>query len=185
MIIRNGKATLQVATAEQEQRHGAYSSLRLSEDGGLRQFGAYVETLEPGSRSSDRHWHEQEDELLYVLSGEATVIEDDGEHLLVPGDTACWAAGTPNAHHVINRSGAPCSYLIVGTRVSQRTCATTQTVAERCTPKETGGGLRTLMGGSSKRVMSRAVPLTPNPAFNQTRRPAQFFIGGGLWRRAG
>ena len=122
MIIRKGKATLQVATAEQAKRHGAYNSLRLSEDGGLKQFGAYVETLVPGSRSSDRHWHEEEDELLYVLSGEATLIEDDGEHLLVPGDTACWAAGTPNAHHVMNRSGAPCSYLIVGTRAIHDVC---------------------------------------------------------------
>ena len=122
MIIRRGTATLQFATAEQAKRHGAYSSARLSEDGGLKQFGAYIETLEPGARSSDRHWHEQEDEFLYVLSGEATVIEDDGEHLLVSGDTACWPAGTPNAHHVVNRSGVPCSYLIVGTRVSHDVC---------------------------------------------------------------
>ena len=122
MIIRKGKARLQIATAEQAERHGAFSSARFSEDGGLKQFGAYVETLEPGSRSSDRHWHEQEDEFLYVLAGEATVIEDDGEHLLLPGDAACWSAGTPNAHHVVNRSGAPCSYLIVGTRVSHDVC---------------------------------------------------------------
>jgi uncharacterized cupin superfamily protein len=122
MIIRKGKATLQVATAEQAQRHGAYSSARLSEDGGLRQFGAYIETLEPGSRSSDRHWHEQEDEFLYVLSGEATVIEDDGEHLLFSGDAACWPAGIANAHHVVNRSSGPCSYLIIGTRVSHDVC---------------------------------------------------------------
>jgi uncharacterized cupin superfamily protein len=122
MIIRNGTATLQVATAEQAKRHGPYTSARLSEDGGLKQFGAYVETLEPGSRSSDRHWHEQEDEFLYMLSGEATLIENDGEHLLASGDAACWPAGTPNAHHLVNRSGFPCSYLIVGTRVSNDVC---------------------------------------------------------------
>jgi uncharacterized cupin superfamily protein len=122
MIIRRGRASLQFATAEQAKRLGAYSSARLSEDGGLKQFGAYIETLEPGSRSSDRHWHEQEDEFLYVVSGEATVIEDDGEHLLVSGDTACWPAGTLNAHQVVNRSETPCSYLIVGTRVSHDVC---------------------------------------------------------------
>jgi uncharacterized cupin superfamily protein len=122
MIIRSGKARVQVATAEQAQRHGMYSSVRLSEEGGLKQFGAYLETLEPGSRSSDRHWHEQEDEFLYVLSGEATVIENGGEHLLLPGDTACWPAGAANAHHVVNRSRVPCSYLIVGTRVSHDVC---------------------------------------------------------------
>ena len=122
MIIRKGTATLQIATAEQVQRHGTYSSARLSEDGGLKQFGAYIETLEAGSRSSDRHWHEQEDEFLYVLSGEASLVEDDGQHLLLPGDAACWPAGTANAHHVVNRSNAPCSYLIVGTRVSHDVC---------------------------------------------------------------
>ena len=94
----------------------------MSEAGGLTQFGAHVETLQPGSRSSERHWHEQEDEFLHVLSGEATVVENDGEHALRPGDSACWPAGTANAHQVVNRSGAPCTYLIVGTRVSHDVC---------------------------------------------------------------
>src|SRR5215207_700214 len=44
--------------------------------GGLTQFVAHVQTLQPGSRTGDRHWHEEEDELLYVLSGEATVVEE-------------------------------------------------------------------------------------------------------------
>ncbi len=38
------------------------------------------------------------------MEGEAIVVEDDGEHLLLPGDAACWPAGVPNAHHVLNRS---------------------------------------------------------------------------------
>ena len=122
MIIPAGTASLQVATEEQAQRLGRYSSARLSEDGGLTQFGAYIETLEPGSRSSDRHWHEREDEFLHMLTGEAVLVENDGEHPLRPGDTACWPAGVPNAHHLINRSNAPCSYLIVGTRVTHDVC---------------------------------------------------------------
>ena len=86
--------------------------------GEVTQFGAHVETLQPGSRSSERHYHEEEDEFLYVLSGEATVIEEDGAHVLHPGDAACWPAGTANAHQVVNRSGAPCTYLIFGTRMA-------------------------------------------------------------------
>jgi uncharacterized cupin superfamily protein len=89
--------------------------LEYSGVGGLSQFGAHVETLQPGSRSSERHWHEEEDEFVYMLSGEATVIEEDGAHLLHSGDATCWPAGMPNAHHVVNRSGAPCTYLIFGT----------------------------------------------------------------------
>ena len=50
------------------------------------------------------------------------MIEEDGAHLLLPGDAACWPAGTANAHHVLNRSTAPCTYLIVGTRVTHDVC---------------------------------------------------------------
>ncbi len=96
--------------------------LHYSDDGGLTQFGAYVETLQPGAVSSERHWHEKEDEFLYVLSGELTVVEDSGESVLHPGDAACWPAGVANAHTVVNRSGAPCNYVIVGTRMTHDVC---------------------------------------------------------------
>jgi uncharacterized cupin superfamily protein len=112
MIIRKGQPPADRGTEERTER------LQYSDAGGLTQFGAYVETLQPGSRSSDRHWHEEEDEFLYMLSGEATVIEEDGAHLLHPGDAACWPAGAANAHQVVNRSGAPCTYLIFGTRMA-------------------------------------------------------------------
>jgi len=114
MIIRKDQAPVDRGTEEDNQMYGARESLHHSEAGGLTQFVAHVQTLQPGSRSSDRHWHEEEDEFLYMLSGEATVIEEDGPHLLRPGDAACWPAGTANAHHVVNRSGSPCSYLIFG-----------------------------------------------------------------------
>ena len=84
----------------------------------MTQFGAHVETLEPGSRSSERHRHE-EDEFFYVISGEATAVEGDGEHLLRPGDAACRPAGAANAHQVVNRSDKPRSYPIFGTRMAR------------------------------------------------------------------
>ena len=96
--------------------------LHYSDDGGLTQYGAYVETLQPGARASDRHWHEKEDEFLYVLGGEVSVIENDGETVLHAGDAACWPAGVENAHTVVNRSQGPCTYLIVGTRVTHDVC---------------------------------------------------------------
>jgi uncharacterized cupin superfamily protein len=52
--------------------------------------------------------------MSYSPCFRATVIEDDGPHTLHPGDAACWLAGTATAHQVVNRSGAPCSYLILG-----------------------------------------------------------------------
>ena len=102
--------------------HSGYSALPYSEQGGLTQFGAFVETLTPGSWSSQRHWHETEDEFLYMLEGEVVLVENDGEHVLRCGDVACWPAGVPNAHHLINRSSEPATYLIVGSRLPDDEC---------------------------------------------------------------
>lgn len=93
-----------------------------SDAGGLTQYGAFTEELAPGAQSSQRHWHEAEDEFLYVLDGTVTVVEDDGEHVLAPGDAACWPAGRPNAHCLINRTGQAVTYLIVGTRAKNDAC---------------------------------------------------------------
>lgn len=119
MILRKDAVRFFDPPEELVTRLGPVRQRWLSEAGGLTQFGACIETLEPGSRSSERHWHEAEDELLYVLEGEATVIEDDGEHVIRPGDAAVWAAGTANAHHVVNRTSVPLTYLIVGTRAER------------------------------------------------------------------
>lgn len=83
---------------------------------GVNQFGINHVTLEPGALSSLRHWHEQEDEFVYVLSGEVTLIDENGEHPLREGSVIGWKAGVPNAHHIANTSNAPASFLSVGTR---------------------------------------------------------------------
>ena len=101
---------------------GRYQAWELSEAGGLTQFGAALETLAPGAASSQRHWHENEDEFLYLLEGELTLIENDGEHLLHPGDACAWKAGDANAHRLENRTDAPASFLIVGTRADRDVC---------------------------------------------------------------
>ena len=88
MIIRKDQAPVVHADEEDTQYYGPSEWLHLSDEGGLTQFGAHVHTLQPGTRSSDRHWHEEQDEFLYMLSGEATVIEEDGLHLLQAGDVA-------------------------------------------------------------------------------------------------
>ena len=71
------------------------SSLRLGDAAGLTQFGANLVTLEPGARSSLRHWHRAEDEFVMVTEGELVLIQDEGEYLLRPGDCAAWKAGDP------------------------------------------------------------------------------------------
>lgn len=95
---------------------GNLSYRHISNAGGLTQFGAALETLHPGGQSSQMHWEEHEDEFLYMLSGELTVVEDGEEAIIRPGDACCWKAGTPVAHCLRNHSDAPATYLIVGSR---------------------------------------------------------------------
>jgi uncharacterized cupin superfamily protein len=122
MIIRRNTIESVPSTEEQADKLGRAETCFYSDAGGITQFGAHVQTLLPNALSSARHWHEHEDEFLYVLSGVVTVIENDGEHELHVGDAACWPAGTPNAHQVVNRSSVPCTYLIVGTRARIDNC---------------------------------------------------------------
>lgn len=91
---------------------------RLGEAGGLTQFGVNICRLEPGSGSSLRHWHHNEDELVYMLSGEAVLIEDEGETILRPGDVAAFKAGVANGHTLINRGASDAVFLEVGTRAA-------------------------------------------------------------------
>ncbi|GLS18458.1 transcriptional regulator [Labrys miyagiensis] len=89
---------------------------RLGNAGGLIDFGINLMHLPPGNWSSQRHWHSHEDEFVYVLAGELTLIEDDGETLLRAGDCAAFPKGSGNGHHMINRSGEMAVYLEVGSR---------------------------------------------------------------------
>jgi uncharacterized cupin superfamily protein len=92
------------------------SRKRLGNAAGLDQFGVNLTTLKPGSASALRHWHEKEDELVYVLEGEVVLIEDDGETLLKAGDAAGFKANIGNGHHLVNKSGRDTVYLEIGTR---------------------------------------------------------------------
>jgi len=88
----------------------------LGNAGGLTQFGVNLTTLEPGAPSAHRHWHAKEDEFIYVLDGELTLVTDAGEEVLGPGMAATFPAGEANGHMLVNRTGAPATYLEVGTR---------------------------------------------------------------------
>ena len=89
---------------------------RLGDAGGLRDFGVNLMTLPPGGWSSQRHWHSDEDEFVYVLEGELTLVEDHGETMLYAGDCAAFPKGTGNGHHLKNQSSVEAVYLEVGSR---------------------------------------------------------------------
>jgi uncharacterized cupin superfamily protein len=89
---------------------------RLGNAGDLDQFGVNLTTLRPGAASALRHWHEKEDEFVYVLEGEVVLIEDDGETTLKAGDAAAFKANSGNGHHLVNRTTSDAIYLEIGTR---------------------------------------------------------------------
>lgn len=87
---------------------------RLAPPSGLTDFAASHVVLKPGAWSSQRHWHNGEDEMVIMLSGEAVLIEDDGRTLMRAGDIAVWPKGSTNGHHLINESETDCVFVALG-----------------------------------------------------------------------
>lgn len=114
------------AGGDYPEPHGALMAKRhwisLGDAGGLSQYGVRLVTIEPGGLSSLRHWHENEDEFIYVTEGELVLIEEDGETLLRKGDATAHPAGVANGHHMRNDSAAPATFLVIGTRPATETC---------------------------------------------------------------
>ncbi|QIG81824.1 cupin domain-containing protein [Stakelama tenebrarum] len=87
---------------------------RLGSASGLNEFGVSHVTLRPGAWSSQRHWHEGEDEFVVMLSGEAVLVDDEGEHVMRAGDCAAFPRGEANGHVLQNRGDADCVFVAVG-----------------------------------------------------------------------
>ena len=87
---------------------------RLAPAAGLTDFGASHVVLQPGAWSSQRHWHEGEDELVVMLAGEAVLVDDHGETVLRAGDVAAFPKNDGNGHVLQNRSAQPCVFVAVG-----------------------------------------------------------------------
>jgi uncharacterized cupin superfamily protein len=87
---------------------------RLAPAANLTDFGASHVVLAPGAWSSQRHWHNGEDEFLVMLEGEAVLVEDEGRTTLRPGDCAAWPKGSTNGHHLCNESDGDCAFIVVG-----------------------------------------------------------------------
>ncbi len=85
---------------------------------GLTNFGVNLTRLAPGGQSALRHSHSRQDEFIYVVEGNPTLITDAGETPLEPGMCAGFKAGTGDAHHLVNRTGADVLYIEVGDRTT-------------------------------------------------------------------
>jgi len=101
----------------------AQSCQRLARYAGLTQFGVNLTVIEAGAWSSQRHWHSREDEFVWVLDGELTLVTEAGEETLRAGDCAAFRSDEPDGHHLINRSGRPARVLEIGTTDPRDRCA--------------------------------------------------------------
>ena len=97
-------------------RMGDRAKRKLGDACGLTRFGVNLVTLGPGGQSALRHWHTLEDEFVYVLDGEVTLVTSDGEQALTRGMCAGYPAGQRDAHHLVNRTAVPATYLEIGNR---------------------------------------------------------------------
>jgi uncharacterized cupin superfamily protein len=97
------------------------SRKRLGNVVGLSQFGVNLTTLKPGAWSSQRHWHRNEDEFIYILEGEVVLCENHSEIVLKAGDAAGFKADSGNGHCLVNRSQHDVVYLEIGTRAPHDT----------------------------------------------------------------
>lgn len=88
----------------------------LGEVFGLANFGVNLTTLAPGASSALRHAHSLQDEFVYVLSGSATLHDDDGSTPLQAGMCVGFRAGNGRAHRIVNTSDSEVVYLEVGDR---------------------------------------------------------------------
>jgi len=89
---------------------------RLGDALGLKNYGVNLTTIPPGAVSALRHWHSHEDEFIYIVSGELTLVTGDGEQRLTPGMCAGFPAGKADGHCLVNRTQRDAVYLEVGDR---------------------------------------------------------------------
>ena len=85
---------------------------------GLTNFGVNLTTLPPGAASAQRHWHSKQDEFVFIVEGELTLVTDGGEQVLRAGMAAGFPAGKADGHMVVNKSDRDAVYLEVGDRTA-------------------------------------------------------------------
>ena len=88
---------------------------QLGEHLGLKNFGVNLTRLAPGGQSALMHAHSRQDELVYVVDGEPTLITESGESKLSAGMCVGFPA-QGEAHHLVNVTDKDVFYLEIGDR---------------------------------------------------------------------
>lgn len=84
---------------------------------GVKNFGVNLTTLAPGGESALLHRHSTQDEFIFIMEGEPTLVTDLGEINLCPGMCAGFPAKGV-AHQLVNRTDNVVVFLEIGDRSS-------------------------------------------------------------------
>lgn len=88
---------------------------QLGKAAGSERLGCSLYELPPGSQSWPYHYHEANEEALYVLSGTGTVRTPEGDQPLESGDYVAFLEGEDGAHTVANSGEDTLRYLMLST----------------------------------------------------------------------
>lgn len=83
---------------------------------GIKNFGVNLTRLAPGAQSALLHKHKLQEEFIYILQGQPTLVTEMGKTQLYPGMCAGF---TPDgtAHQLVNCTSSEVVYLEVGDRI--------------------------------------------------------------------
>lgn len=129
---------------------------RIGDAAGLTQFGVNLLRLPSGAWSSQRHWHTEADELVYVLAGEVTLVTDEGPELLRAGEAAGFKGADANGHCLRNLSDSDALVLEIGSRIIPTWICSRPRREAPYTSTRTGRRMRTCKGGRRRGEPKRA-----------------------------
>lgn len=95
---------------------------RLADVFGIKKFGVNLTELKPGAASSEFHFHTRQDEFVYVLEGEPTLVVGHAETILATGHCIGFTANSEIGHMLVNRTEKPVRVLEIGDRESGDEC---------------------------------------------------------------
>ncbi len=98
------------------------SEKEIAKDFGAKNLGFHLETLDPKTFSCPYHYHEKEEELCYVVEGEAMLRENGKFRKIVAGDLVYFGTGPESAHHIYNFTEKPFKFLALSTKVTDELC---------------------------------------------------------------
>ncbi|KEQ17592.1 cupin domain-containing protein [Endozoicomonas numazuensis] len=99
-----------------EWQHGEQygnRSKNLGKAAGSRSLGMRMIELSPGKQSSPLLFHTEDEEHIFLVEGEVTLLEGDEQSHLIAGDYVCFLPGEGIGHALLNHSETVCRFLVM------------------------------------------------------------------------